>query len=265
MFKARRVAIVATTKCTLNCRLCSNHMPLFKDPKNFSGQEIKTDIDLLFTIFDHIEWIQFVGGEVFLNKDMTEIYRHTLKYIDRIDKLVLMTNATLIPTADEVKALSAFGEKALIQISDYGKLSYKIEECKKTYTENGIPFEIKIYYGDRQHYGGWVDNTDVTEINETDVDFLKRTSICSQVKMNNMHALGGRLYRCSNGAFLSALNIKEPDKRDFVDLRDTFSSLEEKRAIIAEFYNQPTAICHICRNSQTGKESAKRYNAAEQI
>ena len=63
MLKTKRMSIVPTFVCTLRCRLCSNHMPAFQNPPRASVEEMKADIDALFALFDHIEWLQFVGGE----------------------------------------------------------------------------------------------------------------------------------------------------------------------------------------------------------
>jgi hypothetical protein len=83
--------------------------------------------------------------------------------------------------------------------------------------------------------------------------------------MGNMHCFQGKLHRCSNGVFLSALGAAAPGDSDFVDIGNDLVSLAEKRRVIANFYNHPTAVCRICRNAQTGRGGARRYQAAEQI
>ena len=102
---ARRLAVVPTLRCTLNCKLCCNHMNRFKHPYDIPIDKLKQDIDRLFELFDYIKWIQFVGGEIFIRDDMAEVYEYTLKYKSKFDKLILMTNATIAPRPAEIEVL----------------------------------------------------------------------------------------------------------------------------------------------------------------
>jgi MoaA/NifB/PqqE/SkfB family radical SAM enzyme len=263
---ARRLAIVCTTRCTLRCKLCSNFMPKFSDPQDVPYDKIIADLDHVFELFDHIEWLQFVGGEIFMNKEMSAVYEYCLKYKDRFDKLVLMTNATLTPSQQELSALSKYGEKFEAQISDYGSLSCKMMETCKAYESAGLSFQLKKYHGRDQHFGGWIDNTQFIEQKETEEETHKRTAKCSQgAKGRNMHILHGLLHRCAVSCFMSALNIIEPDKRDFVDLNTGNESLDEKREIIKNFYKHPVQACRRCLWSETDTGNLMRFTAAEQL
>jgi hypothetical protein len=238
-------------------------MQKFEKPYDVPLKSILDDIDHLFMLFNHIEWLQFVGGEIFMHKEMATVYEHVLKYIDKFDKLILMTNATIVPRIEEVAALKKYGDKCKVMISDYGKYSYKLNETQMIYETHGIPYVIKSYHGDMQYYGGWIDNTSFDEYQGSNVELNDMITACPQIGMRNMHCLNGKLHMCSNSCFMTELGVSRPDYRDFVDLNDDKISLECKREIIQGFYNKPVAACRICsfRNANT----AVRYPAAEQV
>lgn len=263
---ARRLAIVTTTRCTLRCKFCSNFIPMFTEPEDVPYTEIIADIDHAFELFDRVEWLQFVGGEIFMSRCMADVYDYCLKYDDRFDKMVLMTNATLIPSKAELNALSRYGKKLEAQISDYGELSYKMKETCEAYKAAGISFQLKNYHGNAQHFGGWIDNTRFTDSGETEAATHKRTAKCSQASNGrNMHILRGRLHRCAVSCFMSELNIIQPDKRDFADLNDGAVSIDEKRKTVKMFYKHPVQACRRCLWSETDTGKLQRFPAAEQL
>ncbi|MDR0682281.1 MAG: radical SAM protein [Dysgonamonadaceae bacterium] len=262
---ARRLAIVTTTRCTLRCKLCSNFMPKFVKPADVPYADIVADVDHAFELFDRIEWLQFVGGEIFMNRDMADVYNYCLKYRGHFDKLVLMTNATILPNAKEIEALGKYGENCQIQISDYGELSHKMKETCMLYEKHGIPYIMKTYYGDAQHFGGWIDNSKLLKSNETTEQAHKRTLGCQQVKLKNMHCYRGQLNRCSQSCFMYASGFVKPNEGDFVDLNDASMSTEKKREIIENFYKYPRASCFYCVWSEMEKNVLPRFPAAEQL
>ena len=95
---ARRLAIVPTTRCTLNCKMCGDF--LFTGGvkrRDIPYEEVCLDIDACFDLFDHVTWLQFVGGEVYIYRDFAKLLRYVQKYRDRFDRLVIETNATVAP------------------------------------------------------------------------------------------------------------------------------------------------------------------------
>lgn len=263
MNSIQRLSIVPTMRCTLKCKLCSNHMSEFKNPKNVPLEEILQDIDSVFELFDHIGWFQFVGGEIGLNPDMGKVYRHSIKYKDKFDLLVPRINGTLLFQKDELEALHELGQKVKVVFSDYGPVSRKSKEIIAQMEEYEIPYDIKKYYGEDQHFGGWVDNSGLCDLGETEEEVVERAAHCPQVRIENMHCYRGKLHRCSNSLFLYELGLFDPNPNDFLDMRDKTLSQEEKFAIISAFYTHPRKSCHFC----TWKNAAERerFSAAEQI
>ncbi|MDE7245822.1 MAG: radical SAM protein [Oscillospiraceae bacterium] len=263
MLKTKRMSIVPTFACTLRCKLCSNHMPLFQNPPRATAEEMKTDIDSLFTLFDHIEWLQFVGGEIFTHRHLDEVFLYCKNYSAQFDRLIIETNATILPTDKELESLLSYGEKLKVMISDYGELSKVRNQFVEILTQNNVEYNLKKYHGDvmGQHFGGWIDNTPCRDLLEPDEYVTQQAARCAQVRLENMHIFRGKLHRCSNSLFLSELGVCVPNRGDFVDLYDG-TSQEEKREIIKRFYAYPRKSCHYC--TWKSGDSAERYSAAEQ-
>lgn len=263
MLKTKRMSIVPTFVCTLRCKLCSNHMPAFQHPPKATADEMKSDIDRLFQLFDRIEWLQFVGGEIFTHKQLDEVFDYCKKYSDRFDRLIIETNATIMPTERELESLLSYGSRLKVMISDYGDLSRARDAFVETLERHGIEYVLKKYYGDpeSQHFGGWIDNTPCRDLLEPDDYVTAQAAQCAQVRLENMHVFRGKLHRCSNSLFLSELGVCVPNRGDYVDLNDG-SSLEEKRAVIERFYAYPRKSCHCC--TWKSGDTAERHGAAEQ-
>lgn len=264
MLKTKRISIVPTFVCTLRCKLCSNHMPAFQNPPMASAEEMKADVDHLFSLFDRIEWLQFVGGEIFTHKHLDEVFDYCKKYADRFDRLIVETNATIMPTAKEVESLLSYGGQLKVMISDYGDLSRARDQFVEAMERGGGEVVVKKYHGDpeSQHFGGWIDNTPCRDLLEPDDYVTAQAAQCAQVRLENMHVFRGKLHRCSNSLFLSELGVCTPNRGDYVDLNDD-TSLEEKRQLIRKFYTYPRKSCHYC--TWKSGDSADRYGAAEQV
>lgn len=263
MLQTKRMSIVPTFVCTLRCKLCSNHMPEFVHPPKATIEEMKADVDRLFQLFDKIEWLQFVGGEIFTHKQLGEVFEHCKKYDSQFDRLIIETNATILPTDEELDCLLSYGPKLKVMISDYGDLSKARDKYVEIFKDKRIEYVLKVYHGDivNQHFGGWIDNTPCRDLLEPDDYVTKQSALCAQVRLENMHVFRGKLHRCSNSLFLSELGVCVPNKRDYVDLHDG-TSIEEQRSIIEDFYKYPRKSCHYC--TWKSGDSAERFGAAEQ-
>lgn len=266
MLETKRMSIVPTFACTLRCKLCSNHMPAFKNPPSASVEEICSDIDQLFRLFNRIEWLQFVGGEIFTYRHLDKVFAYCKRYSEHFDRLIIETNATILPSDEEIESLLSYGNKLKVMISDYGELSKAKSQFVKILDSNKVDYVLKKYYGsiEEQHYGGWIDNTLRQDLLEPDGLVYERASQCAQVRLENMHVFRGRLHRCSNSLFLSELGVCTLNHGDYVELHDD-TTLEEKCAIIRRFYDYPRKSCHYCTWKNCSNDSENRHSAAEQL
>lgn len=261
---ARRLAVVPTTNCTLNCKMCGDF--LFTggvERRDISLEDVCGDLDACFDLFDHVEWLQFVGGEVYIYQDFASLLRYAQKYRDRFDRLVIETNATVAPNPEEQKAMLEYGRDLYVYISNYGDLSYQRDEFIAFMDANGIEHSLKKYHGENQYFEGWIDNRNPHDLKESGDVLEVNAKNCPQNRLKNMHVYDGKLHRCSNSCFMLELGVFPPKERDFVDLRDNSLSREEKREIISEFYDYARRSCRYCK--QKYMAVLPRHPAAQQM
>lgn len=259
----RRLAIIPTLCCTLNCKLCSNYIPAFKgNVSHVPVEEVINDIDKIFELVDYAEWLQFVGGEIFMRRDLWQVYDYCLKYQNRFDKLILITNATVLPCENDIRSLMKYGDRLQVQISDYGRYSYKLKEMTELFEKYHIPYIIKRYHGEMQHYGGWIDNTYFEDRGRTEEQLIAQHKNCGQVHMQNYHMYRGKIQGCARSLLASELGKIVPAERDYVNLYDSSKTNEEKKEMIRHFNDAPRVSCRSCESFQ---DTTVRYEAAEQI
>jgi hypothetical protein len=236
-------------------------MPRFTSPRHEAPEDLIKDTDGYFTLIDYIKYFHYVGGEVFTRKDMAPVYEHCLRYADQFGTLRIITNGTLLPCPDDLTVLRQFGEKLEIQISDYGVLS-KTGQLTALLEDSRIPYTLKTYHGDQQHFGGWTDNTQFADLGLTASELKDHFQNCGNRLINCYHAYQGKMYGCPPMWCTHALGITEPNREDYIDLYDSKMTREEKRNIIAHFGRIPYSLCHAC---VTYSEKSRRFPAAQQM
>ncbi|MCL2019510.1 MAG: radical SAM protein, partial [Oscillospiraceae bacterium] len=210
---ARRLAIVPTTNCTLNCKLCGDLLFGPVKRRDIPFEDVCRDIDACFDLLDHVEWLQFVGGEVFIYNDFAKLIRYTQKYRSKFDKLIIETNATVAPNEDERAAMLEFGNDLFVFISNYGTNSYQFDEFVKFMDDNKIEYSIKKYHGENQYYNGWIDNTNPVDLKEPGDVLEVNSKNCPQNRLKNMHVFDGEMHRCSNSCFMLQAGCFPPKDR----------------------------------------------------
>ncbi len=139
-----QVDTAVTTFCTFNCKNCNMFLPYYKERKHYSFEELKADMDLLLKNTDYIFVYMFLGGEPFLNPHLHQIIEYAGKtYADRIGRLSITTNASVIPDEHTLHILKKYHVR--IVISDYTKvIDYHETFCKFTETikERKIAYTI---------------------------------------------------------------------------------------------------------------------------
>ena len=260
---ARRLAIVPTTNCSLNCRLCQDYLNGPVKRRDIPFHDVCQDIDACFRLFDHVIWLQFVGGEVFVYRDFAKLLDYVQQFRKHFDRLIIETNGTIFPNEEEQAAILRYGEDMTIMVSDYGPLSHARERFMEFAEKHHIDLHMKKYYGNDQYYDGWFDNNDPHDLKEPGDVLEVNSKNCPQYILRNMHCFDGKLHRCSNSCFMLERGLFPPKDGDFVDLRDDTKSLEEQQEIIREFYTHARRSCRYCKNKYIA--ILPRHPAAEQL
>jgi hypothetical protein len=241
--------------------------PYYEKAPHYSLDIIEKTITKFFQIIDHVRWYEFSGGETFMHKDLPQMIQKVMEYRDRLDKLLIFTNATLRPTGGLQDAIRENNDKMLLMISHYGKLSPYAEEISKWCADNNVECVIKKYYGDDQHFGGWLDYGDYSKLNRSEDELRKVFALCGSTKMNGTFTThGGEMHWCVPSARGMRLLKKIPRmENDFIDLFDESLSIEAQREKIKALSSRAyITACDYCLGD-LGEGITKRYPAAEQV
>lgn len=260
---ARRLAIVPTTNCSLNCKLCCDFLNGPVKRRDIPFEQVCRDIGACFDLIDHVEWLQFVGGEVFIYRDFPKLLDYVQKYRDRFDRIIIESNGTVFPNEEGQRAILSYGKDISLFISDYGKLSRARDQFVAFFEEHKVDYRLKKYYGDDQYFDGWIDNNNPHDLKEPGDVLEVNSRNCVQNRCKNMHCFDGKLYRCSNSCFMQEMGLFPPKPGDFVYLHDDSISREEKREIIEQFYEYARQSCRYCKFKYIG--ILPRHPAAEQL
>lgn len=226
--------VVVTEKCSLKCEKCSNLMQYYQNPKNFNMEEIKGSLEKVLTVVDKIYELRILGGEPFMNPEFESLIEWFASY-DKIKKIAILTNATIFPNEDKLQKL--MNPKVKIWLSDYGRLSTKLQEwivwCKKNQVE---------YYISKLKKWQDLGRLERYSYSPAEVKYVYETCGCNDCPV----LMNGKLYNCpyaANAANLGAL-YSEEEKLDAFVLDEGKDLKERMKKFLYE--RDYLMACHYC-------------------
>ena len=134
--------VVITECCTLRCRDCSNLMQYYKKPANLDEEEVITCLRRLLRSVK-VSQLKILGGEPFVcQKKLVRLLEYLREEAsDRIGRIDIITNGTIVPSDECLQALKA-DPKVTVVFSNYGELSSKLEEFSSAAERRGIRYDI---------------------------------------------------------------------------------------------------------------------------
>lgn len=269
-----RYSLVITQQCTLRCKLCAEYSPYCNDTKPMTFDEIKEEIDRSFCIIDSIGDFSFSGGEPLLNKEVYNAISYMSNYLDRIDRLLVLTNGTLVPSeeklADVLKNNPRLLEKLQFNVSNYGaEISKHVGEVEKVCENLKIKCRVIKYYGDDLWCDGWIDFGDHSKKYFTEEEIRAHAQTCNYRKniFFPVHFYNGQtvLSRCSRSFWRNVWGITKKDTEDLIFLpikvtpKDVVEYRQKIRDMLSTEYTDSCAYCNgMC-------EDAPRCKPAEQL
>jgi organic radical activating enzyme len=237
-FFIRGLDVVITERCSLKCRDCSNLMPYYENPKNYDTETLNKNIENLCSKIDKIGEVRIIGGEPFMNKEIHLIVK-SLLINDKIDNVVIYTNATIMPTEEQFKILK--NSKVSFYISNYGKLSGRYLELCNLLLKNNIPYiDAKIK---------WTDCSKINFNNRTDVENQNIFDNCCVKNLTTL--LNNKLYRCPFFANADCLKAIPHFKEDCLDLSMNISKEEIKKYLLNKKFIK---VCNYCNGRSFNDE-----------
>lgn len=222
----RSVDIIITERCTLKCRHCSNLMQYYKKPSNCSFENLMVSLSAFCAIADEINEFRVIGGEPFMNKDIHFIVEKLIGE-PKVKKAVIYTNGTIVPDKKQIKYFK--DNKVLFIITDYGKLSRRLNDLIGLLQAEGIDFYV-------HKAQGWTDCAAITKHSRGLYEQKEVFRACCA--KNTITLSDGKLYRCpfsANVDRLSAVPAAENDHIDILGISESSGNVFEAKKIIRNF------------------------------
>lgn len=228
---------IVTERCSLNCRACNNSMPLIKHKLDYAADDLLLYARRITDALDVLVSGTIIGGEPFLYTELPRIIRG-LSAFDKITKVEVVTNGTLIPREDIVEAMRGT-PKVHVTISKYPTVKQRIPELTALLEDNGIPCDLG-------NYTEWKDMGDMSNRGRNLTQMVEVFRNCTL--KNCPSILGGKLYHCSRAAFGARLGFVPTAADEVVPLDDPTLSGEDIRERVRKvFFNRKTlAACNFC-------------------
>lgn len=238
-----RLDISITEKCTLKCAKCNMFMPYFKKPENYKLDCIKKDLDSYFQIVDYVRDLNLLGGEPFLYPEFIQLIEYIGdKYINRIKRIEIFTNATIIPSKELLAVMKKFD--IIVQISDYtNRLNYstRLQEIIHLLEQ----YNIKYYILRSEVWGdfGFPENPNTLKNEEELISFFNRCKAPFRGLYNE------KVYFCHLETSAIRAGLFEDDENDYFDLRKISSNVKKLFMEFDEGYSDKGYItfCTKCR------------------
>lgn len=221
MLYLKSFSLSVTEYCSLKCKECALSFPYFKKRKSYGIEDIKDNIDILFKNVDYIYYFEIIGGEPFLYPQLEEVLNFIHEYYSmHIGKLVITTNATILPTVSVLETIKKVD--GIINISDYSEIenlhakTLKLEEYLK---ENQIEVRVSDHLV-------WSD----FGLNKQNVNNSCAEAECvmAHCGIECVTVQGGKLYYCFPALNAGKLFYPEVSQKDnYIDLNNNDFSKRE--------------------------------------
>jgi len=236
---SRAINLDVTNRCTLNCRGCLGFKPYYKGHEKFhdlSWPQMELVVDRLFSL-KYFNRFHLLGGETFLYKDLSKLLNKLTSCPD-IDRVAVITNATVIPDGDVIESLKS--KKLFVRISDYGELSHKKSELEELCAVEGIDCT--------RHAQRWQDIGTILSVANSDENTISTFHTCSQYLGAFTYITRGKCYLCPFAANVSQLGVVQEKSSDYVDiLSNAFTSEGFRKELHERYLNEkPLEACRYC-------------------
>lgn len=271
MFTMPKLAFYVTLRCNLKCRLCAVYAPYYKEPFHPTLEYLNQCIDQYFKVVERVRLFSVSGGEPLLRNDLPRVIEKIHQYEDRIDRLEIITNGTIIPSDELIDSLRKFEIELNFLVDDYGrdKSVNALVASEKFRKIKDAKVTLRDYHSNEMHCGGWVDygissdsplppkkSADEAKCLFAKCSYPQKLDFCTSM-------VNGKLYSCTQLRRLIELGVIAPDPSEVFDLFDPSQSPESIWARIKALYDvDMLSACAYCNGIC---DDSIRYPAAEQL
>jgi organic radical activating enzyme len=246
-----QILLIPTTMCTLRCRYCAAGNQYAKR-KNFEPKQTIEDFDKLMSVCK-TKQVNIQGGEVFLNKQLPLFFElfSQMKNINNCETVAVFTNATVIPTDEQLEAYSKINVPKKFMISNYDLPNVRVDKFVSKIKQFNLDYVIFPKDKYWNHPG-----SPEQEIGYTNAELKEIIRRCTKFG-REPKLIDGRFSACGQNSY--ALYDK---LSDYVDIRNCPQAELEAQIYSHMFNMESYGICRYCRGEFDGCE---RVPPAEQM
>ena len=237
-----QVQLPVTMRCTLRCKECNSYIPYCEGKgEDFSCDGMIDSVQKLLTGYKTIANVLLYGGEPLLYPELDKLV-DAFAEDERIEKVAIVTNGTLLPNEKLLKALSR--PNVYVRVSNYGKLSRKLDELLAMLNERNVNVEVT-------DFKFWNRNPTVDILNETDEQLREKVKNCCSIA-KALTIIDGKIFFCGFSAFYDYFKAVPDFGDNYVDLKNFNGSGDELRQKISKILQQsedglPKKACRFCK------------------
>lgn len=224
-----KIDMFCNTRCTLRCKHCSALIPYNRNGRNYTFEEMKQNIDMLFEWIDYIHILSFSGGDAMVNPNLINIIEYVgNKYRGKqVQDFELYTNAIILPDEKMIDIWKKYD--VIVRFTNYTKNvphRQKIEQMIQMLEKNElrydyVQFEKWLDMGYPQPSNGLVSEEEL-------IEHCKQCSPVISTCLNN-----GKIFYCSPSCGADASGLFEHEESDGFDLHE-YAEIRKKEFM--EFY-----------------------------
>ncbi len=241
--------IPLTTKCSLNCKGCSNLIPCYKKRSDYDTDILIKSIRSFLECINNIVYVRLLGGEPFLSGNLYKVIKELLKS-DKIQRIEIVTNGTIVPNDKKLLNLLKNG-RIIVSISQYPFVDFS--KLTSFLDQNSIKYRV-----DEMNF--WMDYGNTLKRNKSNKELIHQYSSCHSVCKS---LINGQLHLCPRSSHGTDLGIIKDNQDDYLDLLDKNLSITDKKIKLNQLLKKKCIkACDYC---DFGTKKSTKIPVAEQL
>lgn len=233
------VDMTVTTRCNFKCKNCNMFIPYYSERRDCTFEEIKNNVDLLFSRVNYIVYFALVGGEPTLNPALKEILNYIGEhYREKCGRLAYVINGSIIPSDDTIQVMKKYDIHLLISnYTEYIPYKGRFDELIKKLKEHEILFDVR-------YSQIWTDFGFPFNPVGRNEEELKNHLFCCHPEWNGLN--DGKFYYCNVSWSAEKSGHYKLKSEDYIDLKNINPADKEACHKIVELSRGTSSFCKIC-------------------